>query len=298
MKKSEKILGYPVIDISSGEKLGRVKDFIFNGDSGTVDYLVVENDTGAFMAKVVSTADILGIGEYAVTIGSENAVKDLNSTVDAVRLSKKDIKIKDTDILTKKGTIIGQTGDLYIDEDDNCKIIGLEFISNESAEETESRMVLPAGSVITYGRDLIIVEEDALSKLKHEEELLNSGEKPQFDYSRTADVSGNGFAQDYAFAEDEASTAQNFESGADLPPEDYSEETEESPPVETKQPESAAELFEQRQRQYLVGRRATRTIVDAQGNVIVNEGMIINNEIITEAKKSGKLVELIMNNRE
>ncbi len=111
MKKSEKILGFPVIDISSGVRLGRVKDFIYNGDSGTVDYLVIENGTGAFMAKVISTSDILGIGEYAVTISSENAIKDLNSTVDAVRLIKKDIKIKKTDISTKIGTIIGQTGD-------------------------------------------------------------------------------------------------------------------------------------------------------------------------------------------
>ena len=60
---------------------------------------------------------------------------------------------------------------------------------------------------------------------------------------------------------------------------------------------NAANLFEQRQRQYLVGRKATKTIVDNFGSVIVNEGTVINDEIIDSAKASGKLVELVMNNK-
>jgi len=297
MKRTETILGFPVIDISSGEKLGMVKDFIYNGDNGTVDYLIVENDIGGFMTKVVSTSDILGIGEYAATVGSEDAIKDLNNTVDAVRLLKKDIKIRNTNILTKKGTIIGKTGDLYIDEDDNCKIVGLEFIGNEGTNDVKNRMVLPAGSVITYGRELIIVEDDAVNKLMNEAELLNMGEKQQPDFSRTGDKSGNSPINDYAATTNEeilrfSGSNEHFLS------EDYDIGDADKPLEEIKQNGSAVDLFEQRQRQYLIGRRATRTITNEQGRVIVNEGMIINNEIIDEAKKSGKLVELIMNNRE
>jgi hypothetical protein len=60
---------------------------------------------------------------------------------------------------------------------------------------------------------------------------------------------------------------------------------------------NASILFEQRQRQYLNGRYATKTITDNFGNVIVSEGMQINDRIIDEAKAQGKLVELVMNNR-
>jgi hypothetical protein len=73
-------------------------------------------------------------------------------------------------------------------------------------------------------------------------------------------------------------------------------------PEAADQPESdsrddASVLFEQRQRQYLKGRYATRTITDSEGNVIISEGMQIDDAVIDEAKKKGRLVELVMNNR-
>jgi hypothetical protein len=60
---------------------------------------------------------------------------------------------------------------------------------------------------------------------------------------------------------------------------------------------NAASLFEQRQKQYLNGRRATKTIADNSGNIIISEGMVINHEIIDVAKTAGKLIELVMNNK-
>jgi hypothetical protein len=61
--------------------------------------------------------------------------------------------------------------------------------------------------------------------------------------------------------------------------------------------DSASVLFEQRQRQYLKGRYATKSISDNEGNVIISEGMQIDDAVIDEAKDKGKLIELVMNNR-
>ena len=61
--------------------------------------------------------------------------------------------------------------------------------------------------------------------------------------------------------------------------------------------DNASILFEQRQRQYLKGRYATRTITDNMGNVIIGEGMQIDDAVIDEAKAKGKMIELVMNNR-
>jgi uncharacterized protein YrrD len=60
---------------------------------------------------------------------------------------------------------------------------------------------------------------------------------------------------------------------------------------------SAHSLFEQRQKQYLNGRKATKTIFDSFGGIIINDGDLINNDIIDLAKQNGKLIELVMNNR-
>jgi hypothetical protein len=61
--------------------------------------------------------------------------------------------------------------------------------------------------------------------------------------------------------------------------------------------DNASMLYEQRQRQYLKGRYATRTITDDAGNVIISEGMMIDDGVIDEAKAKDKLIELVMNNK-
>lgn len=67
--------------------------------------------------------------------------------------------------------------------------------------------------------------------------------------------------------------------------------------IDSEDDNNAAVLFEQRQRQYLNGRRATKTIVDSTGSVIISEGMLIDDQVIDEVKLKGKLIELVMNNR-
>ncbi|OPZ83057.1 MAG: hypothetical protein BWY74_04522 [Firmicutes bacterium ADurb.Bin419] len=60
---------------------------------------------------------------------------------------------------------------------------------------------------------------------------------------------------------------------------------------------SAASLFEQRQKQYLNGRKATKTITSNSGTVIISEGSTITDDVIEIAKENGKLIELVMNNK-
>ncbi len=278
MKKTGDILGYPVIDISTGENAGRVKNIIFNGEEGTVDYLIIENGTDDLMARVIPTSDVMGIGEYAVTIGTKDSIKDIGSSEDAVKHLKRNVKIKDTKVMTKKGTLIGQTGDIYIDEDNGCSMAGLEFLAQSDRED--SIQILPASAVITYGKNLIVVENDALERMIDNVDEAVS----ELEYEEEQDDDASTYA---------AAAHEDIQNGLE-----EDEGTGDGEDAEKGESGSAADLFEQRQRQYLVGRRATRTIVDNDGETIVKEGMIINNEIIDDAKKSGKLVELVMNNRE
>lgn len=75
-----------------------------------------------------------------------------------------------------------------------------------------------------------------------------------------------------------------------------SSKNEEPAPAEdaNRQP-SAAELFEARQRQYILGKKASRTIIAENGSVIINEGDVITEEVIEMAKATGRFTELTMN---
>ncbi|MCX7711351.1 MAG: PRC-barrel domain-containing protein [Clostridia bacterium] len=353
MKKTQEILGLPIISISDGMEVGRVKSIIINADKGAIDYIVVDSGIQILSARVIPTERILGIGEYALTIENDGSINDISKIPAAINLLQENIQVKGTKVLTKKGRLIGEIGDFFVDEDECCRITGLEYI----ADITQKRVrVIPRESVITFGKNLLVVTEDVESKLLENAAQLGSGDRgPGFEKKNLMNTPSNDIVSELRLGlehpSSEAAVAQAdkiiAEEGTSLfnearitpesvnvltslteslssslgepdaidsiIPQPEGEEASiygggflESEPADA-QPEqpaqapveenSAANLFEQRQRQYLNGRRSTKTITDNSGNIIVNEGMVITDEIIDQAKSSGKLIELVMNNK-
>jgi uncharacterized protein YrrD len=279
MKKTQRILGLPIISISDGLEVGKVKSIIINADKGAIDYIVVDSGIQIFSARVIPTEDVLGIGEYALTIENEGVITDISRIPAAIQLLQNDIKVKSTKVLTKKGSLIGEIGDIYVDDNDNCKITGLEFIADITQKQIK---LLPRDMVITFGKNLTVVKEDIGASLLDTPAQLDAGsgfsdfEKKNDDFIDEVDR--------LAFANPEPET-------------NYSDDSENETPVAEEASDNASVLFEQRQRQYLKGRYATRTVSDSEGNIIVDEGIQIDDAIIDAAKAKGKLIELVMNNR-
>lgn len=308
MKKTQKILGLPIISISDGLEVGRVKSIIINAERGAIDYIVVDSGIQIFSARVIPTEDVLGIGEYALTIENEGAITDISRIPAAIQLLQNDIRVKGTKVLTRKGRLIGEIGDIYIDDNDGCKITGLEFIADITQKQLK---LIPRETVITFGKNLTVVKEDIEASLLDTPAQLD----PDAGYDNfekkndpfVVEAEGTSYA-DAAAAFD---TYRSFDS-VQTPAETFSTVSEELPAQETAefaqetaesvQPaavetDNASVLFEQRQRQYLKGRYATRTITDNMGNVIIGEGMMIDDAVIDDAKSRDKLIELVMNNK-
>lgn len=291
MKKTQKILGLPIISISNGLEVGKVKSIIINADRGAIDYIVVDSGIQIFSARVIPTEDVLGIGEYALTIENESVITDISRIPAAIQLLQNDIRVKGTKVLTKKGRLIGEIGDIYIDDNDNCKITGLEFIADITQKTIR---LIPRDTVITFGKNLTVVKEDIETSLLDTPAQLDSDfyftdfEKKQNQY--VSDI-------DKPVFHDTATVTAPVDADADVL---YTK----AEPIEPAAPEAisseggnASILFEQRQRQYLKGRHATKVISDSMGNIIIDEGMEIDDAVIDEAKSKGKLIELVMNNR-
>jgi len=287
MKKTQKILGLPIISISDGLEVGKVKSIIINADRGAIDYIVVDSGIQIFSARIIPTEDVLGIGEYALTIENESVITDISKIPAAIQLLQNDIRVKGTKVLTKKGSLIGEIGDIYIDDNDSCKITGLEFIADITQKKIR---LIPRDTVITFGKNLTVVKEDIENSLLDTPSQLGS----DLGFSDLVKKSNANIDEADRFDFADASTAIDT---AEL---NYTEaEPVKQAATETisHEGDSASVLFEQRQRQYLKGRYATKTISDNMGNVIIGEGMEINDAAIDEAKSRGKLIELVMNNR-
>jgi len=122
--------------------------------------------------------------------------------------------------------------------------------------------MIPCEKVITFGRDIVIVSEE-------EEGLLQTAEEKTVP-DRDSEI--------YQRPE-----KQTMESSISQMAEDADSIAEES------------REFEQRQRQFLIGRKAGIDIMDEHGERLVQEGQEITDEIVEKVKAHGKLVELIMN---
>ncbi|MRX71439.1 photosystem reaction center subunit H [Bacillus lacus] len=169
MKKSTEIIGLPIINISEGSEAGSVKSLVINPDKGTVDFLTVEHEEWQVSIKAVPFRKVVGIGEFAVTIDSDHAIIDLNEIPIANQLVNKRIRITDTKVITKKGQLLGAATEYFID-DESGQIIGIQL------KLAERDVYLKAAHILTFGKDILIVQEDAEAKIAENlEDLVKEG---------------------------------------------------------------------------------------------------------------------------
>ncbi|MCM3441955.1 PRC-barrel domain-containing protein [Metabacillus halosaccharovorans] len=170
MKKSTEIIGLPIISISAGMELGSVKSLVVNPEKGTVDFLTVEHDDWQVSVKAIPFRKVIGIGEFALTIDSDNAIIDLNEIPIANQLVNKRIKITDTRVMTRKGQLLGEAKEFFVNEDTG-HIIGLHLNVNNQD------VFIKSENVLTFGKDILVVKEEASNELLHSaEKLLENSE--------------------------------------------------------------------------------------------------------------------------
>jgi uncharacterized protein YrrD len=316
MKTAQQIIGLPVVSIFDGNEIGKVKNVIINASKGTIDFFIIDSGIRSLAGGVIPADRVLGIGEYALTIEQPDDISDIVKIPAAIELMQKNITVRGTRVLTKKGSLLGETGDIYIDDEGYYNITGVEFVP---ADNSNPSGIIPRGSIITFGKNLLVVQDDIIDKLiKTPAAIVVEEEKKNNNLDLSTSVTEekddlfrlDGFDPvDSLKAEDEVSVLTeeaipvaveepstvsdsdlNLNLANDYQP-DITHQAEE-------QPLSAAELFEQRQRQYLVGKKVTKTIYDASGGTIVNAGDTITDKLILDMKASGKLIELVMNYEE
>ena len=285
MKTAQQIIGLPVVSIFDGNEIGKVKNVIINASKGTIDFFEIDSGIRELAGGVIPAERVLGIGEYALTIQQPDDISDIVKIPAAIELMQKNITVRGTRVLTRKGSLLGETGDIYINEND-YNITGVDFIP---ADPESGSGVIPRSSIITFGKNLLVVQDDFIDKLI---EAPNAIETALDDEKKNIEPIGS---DDEIYKIDDSEFGENIDDLGDL------NITGEIPPINTEnqpseeKPISAADIFEQRQKQYLAGKKLTKPIYDSQGTMIANAGEVITEQIIQKAKENGKLIELIMN---
>lgn len=314
MKTAQQIIGLPVVSIFDGNEIGKVKNVIINASKGTIDFFIIDSGIRSLAGGVIPAERVLGIGEYALTIQQPDDISDIVKIPAAIELMQKNITVSGTRVLTKKGSLLGEAGDIYFNDEESYNITGVEFVPAKSATQSG---IIPKSSIITFGKNLLVVQDDFIEKLIESPSAIqevSQDEKKNFNSEPNVSTlieETKDYADSDSESQDDLFKLDGFDPGTPDTSFKVPEEREEAEQDFTLIPEglesqtpadeaslSPTELFEHRQRQYLIGKKVTKSIYDTSGGVIVNAGEIITDEMIQRVKDNGKLIELVMNYEE
>lgn len=277
MKRSEELLGLSVISIEDGKENGCVSDYVINPAKGMVEYLIIDNGYRYMGIKVLPFKMVEGVGEYAVTILSSSSITDLSDESEVNELLEKDVRVKGTKVLTKKGKLIGNVNEFIIDDDDEGKISACEVVQPDGGKGG----FISADLIVTFGKDVLVVSENA------------EPAPPAPDNTRPGQPSSPAaIPAPTESAVPEKSVVASEESVTEPVKSEDGNAT-----AEKQEPSQAAKLFEERQRQYLLGRKASKRIETETGEVVAEEGETITEELLDKAREAGKFTELSMNTK-
>jgi len=261
MKPTKEIIGLRIISILDGTQVGVVKDFVLNPQGKTLDFVIVDQPTDIFGAKVIAFADILGLGEFAIMIPQPGVIQDVTQNIDAQNLLKQDTRVLGTKVLTKKGQLIGEVTEILIDEETG-RIAACLFESQGQMHQ------VGVEQVITLGKELLIVEGFPTVP-NHQIMEPNSENQIQ-----TPDVSVLIEDADFAEETDFAIEVDSIEEA-----------------VSFGDTETGFNLFEQRQLQYFIGKKVEKDIVLDNAEVL-RAGERITPDIVTHITTRSTLMEV------
>ena len=272
MKPTKEIVGLRIISILDGTQVGVVKDFVLNPQEKTLDFVIVDQPSDIFGAKVIAFADILGLGEFAMTIPNPGVIQDVAQNIEAQSLLKQDTRVLGTKVLTKKGQLIGEVTELLIDEETGQIAVCLFEAQGEMHQ-------VGVEEVITLGKELLIVEGSP-SFPNHQMTETTREKKVQ-----APDVAVP-IEETVLTEEVDLATEENIAEEVDLAT--NVDSLEEVAPIEN---ETSFNLFEQRQLQYFMGKKVEKDIILDNAEVL-RAGERITPDIVTHITTRSTLMEV------
>jgi uncharacterized protein YrrD len=162
MQKVNQLYGKDIIQQSSGNRIGTVRDVILDSEVRQVVALLVDDRQLLSNTRVVRWSMIVGAGDVIV-IASTLPLPTIEEDTEVAELVKQANRITGTTILSEGGVQIGTAGDLFIDE--HGEIVGYE-VKQGLFTDLRGRKFLPVSAVRAVGKDALIAADSELATVK------------------------------------------------------------------------------------------------------------------------------------
>ncbi|TCP55605.1 uncharacterized protein YrrD [Tumebacillus sp. BK434] len=157
MKKSIEIQGLPIFSLIDGAQIGTVRQLILQPETGKVFLFLVENDSIAVSIYALPYSNVIGVGDFAVTVESPASIQELAQIEGARELVLRGYGVIGTRVLSRKGQLLGTVDEYYV-EVETGDITACSFVEqgNPSAVKYFRR-----ANIMTFGRDVIVIRDEA-----------------------------------------------------------------------------------------------------------------------------------------
>ena len=312
MKKSVEIIGLPVISITEGRELGMSKGLLVDAKNGAIAAIIIEDEDWYRGVKLLPYSSVVAIGSDAVTVVKSETILTLENAGDYETMMDENVKVIGTKAITKTGTIQGNVVEISVGDGGKIEKVEIEAADGSLSEITSDQISI-------FGKQVTIIDSEKKTDELSAAPAPAAEEAPVVEEPAVEEPAVEEPVAEEPVEEAPVEEAQPEEEPAveETVEEPVVEEPAEEAPVEEAQPEEEPEAEEvkeeepvaahdsmhqaannttiDRQRKFILGKTARRTLTSPTGVVIVNEGDPITEEVIQRAQLSNMFVPLTLN---
>ncbi|CAM4368508.1 PRC-barrel domain-containing protein [Paenibacillus tarimensis] len=161
MIKLQNVLRLPVIEVGTGDQIGKVMDLWFD-EHWVASGLIIQSSRWWLTTYYTAVLwdNVQACGSDAVMIKDRNDVQRLRATEIGRTFQTGVIKLRDMAVVTEKGNQLGHVSDVYFRKEMGTPIVGFELSDGFVSDLMEGRkwLKIPADpDEVTLGEDVIIV---------------------------------------------------------------------------------------------------------------------------------------------
>jgi uncharacterized protein YrrD len=159
LRKSQEVIGLPILYLYTGKEVGTVCDLLFDGDSQQFQGVVLESGDFMKKRKYIPSDHITSIGKDAVVVDSQELILPIDATAKTwISLLSGEQRLRGRPIFLSNGYSLGMVENVYFLEEMGT-LIGYEISDGLLHDLQYGRKMLKSDQPLLWGVDVLIAPE-------------------------------------------------------------------------------------------------------------------------------------------
>lgn len=160
----KRLIGLPVFAIDNGQKVGQVKDYLFDPKEKGIIALIIGSKGLMRDDYLLPFADLKHIGPEAVTIDNERLLRKKGEKPEWANLLREMPDVIHLPLMAEDGVFLGKATEFVVDTASGA-LTALEIGGGMVENLRKGKSSLPIEDVLVIGNDVVLVTKDAAARL-------------------------------------------------------------------------------------------------------------------------------------